>query len=152
MRGRRGWARVLMSDCCKSHRRPYRLTAFATSPARRGKLKEWDGRTLKASNSAERRTRHRRPYRLTAFATSPVLTGEAKRAGWCTLKASYGRGKLIYRRRKASPIRNGGGGPRSGGRGALGDFWFSAVRESHETQAPLSAHCVRHFPRIGGGS
>ena len=25
-------------------------------------------------------------------------------------------------------------------------------RESHETQAPLSAHCVRHFPRIGGGS
>ena len=124
----------------------------ALPPYRRGKLKEQDGRTLKASNSAERRTRHRRPYRLTAFGTSPVLTGEAKRAGWAYTKSPARRGKLICRRRKASPVRHGGGGPRSGGRGALDDFWFSGVREPYEIQASLSPHCVRHFPRIGGGS
>ena len=70
------------------HKRPYRLTAFGTSPARRGKLKERDGRTLKASNSVESRTRHRRPYRLALLAASPILTGEAKRAGWGAVDGS----------------------------------------------------------------
>ena len=44
-------------------------------PHRRGKLKERDGRTLKASNSVESRTRHKRPYRLALLATSPRIGG-----------------------------------------------------------------------------
>ena len=50
-----------------------------------------------------------RPYRLALLATSPALAGEAKRAGWAYTKSPARRGKLICRRRKASPVSTGEG-------------------------------------------
>ena len=49
------------------------------------------------------------------------------------------------------PCHSGGGGPRSGGRGALNDLRISIVRKSHPLQAPPPARTARHLPRFDGG-
>ena len=49
------------------------------------------------------------------------------------------------------PCHSGGGGPRSGGRGALNDPRISIVRKSRPLQAPPPARTARHLPRFDGG-
>ena len=51
---------------------------------------------------------------------------------------------------QASPVRHGGGGPRSGGRGAMNDPCISIVRKPHSPQVPPLARTARHLPRFDG--